>query len=90
MDTSVDLLRQSYGNVVGIDAEGNVYGGYDESFYGASAVIPEWWEGESFPPAEKVKLADVMIGRWMSYKAAAETTLQTTEKKNERRTKRAS
>jgi len=73
--TADELMRESNCGIVGMDAELEVYGGYDEAW---PAARPGVLDQEVYPgahdmvPSEKLKLADAMIGRWMRYRAAVE------------------
>lgn len=65
-----DELAQILDDVVGIDPELRVYGGYDYRHYSACAPDADN-VGPQMPAAEKIALADAMIERWQRYRDAA-------------------
>lgn len=59
---ALDIL----GDIIGIDAKGGVFYGYDGSFPG---VDPDLYEtDEMLTPQELGELADLMITRWLAFK----------------------
>lgn len=72
--TAQDIIDDANRGIVGIDREGEVFGGYDDIYpeAGNGPMDDAYEEREPLPPAERVALADEMIRRWTAYRAAAE------------------
>jgi hypothetical protein len=75
--TKDELIFRANGGIVGIDADLEVSGGYDNTVNEANpgATCPDWQEPEDYnamPKAEKLALADVMLDRWTRYREAVD------------------
>ncbi len=75
MKTAEELLRQANRGIIGIDAEGRVFGGYDNPLDAADMTVPERveWDDtyERLPAVERARLAVCMIDLWQHYLNAA-------------------
>jgi hypothetical protein len=58
--------------VIGIDDKGCVFGGYDSTIFERGFYYP-FDEAPDLTPIEQIEIADLMISRWKSFKAAAES-----------------
>ena len=67
--TASELFEVAYDNVVGIDPALGVHGGYETYFYEAEALEDKEIFSAVLPLAKRIKLAEVMIGRWTEYKS---------------------
>ncbi len=57
------ILKMSYCGVVGINEELHVFGGYDEQFTHENSYE------KVMNKEERIKLADIMINRWVDFKS---------------------
>jgi hypothetical protein len=73
--TAIEITADANYGFVGLNDMLQVSGGYDQQYDEAAALIPEHvrWDEDyrRMPAAERVLLADTMIGRWMKYRAIA-------------------
>ena len=71
--------RKFYGNggIIGIDAKGEVFSGYDDSSVDKDFLKENDWIPTPWPLADRIALADLMIARWTTYRKKTE------EEKNE-------
>jgi hypothetical protein len=59
-------VLEPYAGVVGLSADGYVYGGYDDQFWDGK---PDPWDApQNLDAADMVELADAMIERWRAFK----------------------
>lgn len=66
-----DLQCGAGGDVWGLDADLRVTVGYDcDADRADPGPRPDWYVSPAIPTAEKLRLADMMIERWMRYRAA--------------------
>lgn len=76
--TADELVNDANQGIVGIDARLQVYGGYDQSYVGAAAVVPDWVMPDDYTrmsASHRIALADRMTALWNQYRRAAEEQL---------------
>ncbi len=67
---STKRIIYAYCGVIGINRDGNVFGGYDDEVWAAGNQPPDT-DGGCDPPftrEERTELANYMIGLWTAYK----------------------
>jgi hypothetical protein len=72
--TKDELLKRANLGIVGINAELQVFGGYDQQMDAAGAEPPTWLDPDEYvrmPASERIALADHMIDLWRRYREAA-------------------